>query len=328
MGTRPAEPKAHEQTDPIASIDLGSNTVRLLVASDAGGRIERHLVRQEATRLGQGLRPGGPLLPDAVRRTWKALEDFGKQLSSLGVERVLLGATMAVREAADGPDFMARIEKDLGFETLILSGSQEAALTAAGVMTGLDPVPDRAVIFDLGGRSTEFILTRKGLVEASESIDLGAVALFEAHLSSDPPTRVQVEACRSAAAGILSRGLSGFTAGAGRPLSLVGTAGTTTTLAAMAQRLTVYRPELIDNYRLSRVELGGLFEEMLSRTAAERALMPGLPRDRADIIAAGAAAVIEIMDLFEADKLIVSDAGLLEGIWLAAAGKRSIENGR
>jgi len=308
---------------PLAAIDLGSNTVRLLVASGQGAEFERLLLRQEVTRLGEALKPGEPFLPAAARRTWKVLEQYRAEAEALGAGKVVVGATMAVRQAADGSDFLARISLELGFETLLLSGAQEADLTAAGVMTGLKPVPDSALIFDLGGRSTEFILTKKGNALETYSLEIGAVALTETYLLSDPPLDGEVKACRAGVDNILRCGFSEWDDKAWRPDELVGTAGTTTTLAAMAQGLNVYRPELIDNYRLTREVLAGLFQRILALPTIERALIPGLPRDRADIIAAGAAGVLEIMDFFNTNSLIVSDAGLLEGIWLAAAGQRS-----
>ncbi|MBU2548331.1 MAG: Ppx/GppA family phosphatase [Proteobacteria bacterium] len=323
MSTRSAtfEP---EGSPSLASIDLGSNTVRLLVGRAEGGRISRRLVRQETTRLGQGLIPGARFRPEALARTWRVLEAFRDETAARGAERVLLGATMAVREAADGPDLLARVERELNFKTVMLTGDQEAALTAAGVLTVLDPVPERAVIFDLGGRSTEFVLVEKGCRARVKSLSLGAVALTEAHLTGDPPGPGEIDSCRRAAALTLAQDLIDFKERVARPFSLVGTAGTTTTLAAMDQALAVYRPELIDNYRLSRDGLAGLFERLAGMSVLERSRMPGLPADRADVIAGGAAAVLEIMDFFNMNELIVSDAGLLEGLWLAAAGREEI----
>ncbi len=308
---------------PVAAIDLGSNTVRLLVASAQGEGITRHLVRQETTRLGQALRPGDFFIPEARERTWRVLESFRESAAALGAGRILVGATMAVRQAADGLEFMDTIRRDLGCETLILSGTQEAEVSTAGVLTALKPIPERAVVFDLGGRSTEFALTAKGRIEGSVSLPLGALALSEAHLRTDPPAEAETAACREAAKAILVNGLSPLAEKAYGAV-LVGTAGTTTTLAAMAQGLKEYRPELIDNFRLDRAALSNLFERMGSLPAAERARLDGLPSDRADVILGGAAAVLEIMDFLKTERLIVSDAGLLEGIWLLASGLRSL----
>ena len=168
--------------DPVAAIDLGSNTVRLLVASPGDKGMVRHIARQEVARLGEALKPGADLLPAAVERTMTVLREYRADIESAGAGKVLLGATMAVREAADGRFFLDRIREELGFETLVLTGDMEAKLTAAGVGTVLDPVPETAVIFDLGGRSTEFVLSLQGLIPGPRSVwMLGAVALTEAH---------------------------------------------------------------------------------------------------------------------------------------------------
>ncbi len=323
-----AAPESSNVGFSVASIDLGSNTVRLLVAGTGPNGPSRRLLVQEATRLGEGLKPGAPLLPAAVDRTWAVLQRFHKHIASHGVRRTLTGATMAVREAANGPEFLERIRRELGFETLVLTGTQEAQLTAAGVLTCLKPAPEKAVIFDLGGRSTEFILAGQDLNGPSASLELGSVALTETFLTSDTPTSDQIRACRAEVSDRLIRGLGDLAAAAdetGGDIALVGTAGTTTTLAAMAQGMTEYRPELINNFALERTVLADMIKDMSALTSSERSRIPGLPKDRADIIVAGAVVVLEILDFFEKKHFIVSDAGLLEGLWLAAAGLRSIE---
>lgn len=307
---------------PVAAIDLGSNTVRLLVASADGEGITRHLIRQEVTRLGQSLQPGKPFLPAAVQRTWTVLEEYRREIAGWAADRVLVGATMAVREASDGPALLERIHRTMGFDTVILSGTQEADLTAAGVLTAVRPMPETALVFDLGGRSTEFIPVAVGRIQDPVSVAMGAVGLTERHLPSDPPSETEILSLRAAIASVLRDRLPDMRADHSEPVGLVGTAGTVTTLAAMAQGLNVYRPERINNYRLDRTTLSRLFDTMIGMTTGQRSSLPGLPADRADIIVAGAAVVLEIMDFYSANELIVSDAGLLEGIWLVAAGKR------
>ena len=310
-----------------ASIDLGSNTIRLLVASAGSGGLQRHYLRQTGTRLSERLQPGGRLYPAAVDRTWAVLEEFKAEALDHGAEHILVGATMAVREASDGEDFTRRVGSELGLRAVILSGVQEAELTAAGVLTGLSPEPNPAVIFDLGGRSTEFVLSRDGCFEAAVSLGLGAVGLTEAFFKTDPPVPAEIKSGRAEAARILDQGLNGFGGLPGRPIKgfeLVGTAGTTTTLAAMALEMSDYDPDRVNGFLLTRRTLEDLFSRMLARPVRSRAEMAGLPPERADIIPAGAAIVMEIMDYFAAPRLIVSDAGLLEGLWLAAAGLRSI----
>ena len=184
-------------------------------------------------------------------------------------------------------------------------------------------------MFDLGGRSTEFVLASGDQIMEAVSLEMGVVGLTELYLNYDPPGEDDIAACRRMVRDILERELAGWRRREvwADPMDLIGTAGTTTTLAAMAQKMTVYNREYIDNYRLERSVLERMFVGMLSIRKAERSEMPGLPPARADIIVAGAAVVLEIMDYIGANQLVVSDAGLLEGIWLAAAGLRSFEDG-
>lgn len=310
-------------TEPIAAIDLGSNTLRLLVGVLRQGRMDRLLQRQVVTRLGEGLSSGCPLSRQAAERTRLALEKLAGEIRGLGVRRTLLGATMAVRQASDGADFLQDISEQFGFETRILSGSDEARLTAAGVLGVLEPPPQSGAIFDLGGRSTEFIALHEGRPGQAVSLELGGVAMTEAFLHSDPPLPAEIKELREFAARRFREALNNWNH-LKKEEVLVGTAGTTTTLAAMAQGLTHYRRELIDNFLLSREALEGMLETMCALTTRQRARrMPGLPEDRADIIAAGTILVVEIINFFNKNRLTVSDAGLLEGLWLTAAGFRS-----
>jgi exopolyphosphatase/guanosine-5'-triphosphate,3'-diphosphate pyrophosphatase len=306
-----------------AAIDLGSNTVRLLVAVLKPQGLQRLHAAQETTRLAEGLIPGRPLAAPAVDRTLAALDRYRGIIAGYGAENSLLGATMAARLASDGPAFLHRIQREFGFETHLLTGPEEARTTAAGVLTVLAPLPDRAVIFDLGGRSTEFVQTRGMAMNTAVSLALGSVGLTESFLRHDPPTPEEMAALRQDIRRRLDEDLPpSFSPGP----ALVGTAGTVTTLAAMLLSLTEYDPDRINNYRASRGSLEALFKELQTLPLAGRKRMPGLPEDRADIIVAGAAVVLEVLDWFSAQQLVVSDAGLLEGIWLAAAGQRSIDH--
>ncbi|MBW2622011.1 MAG: hypothetical protein JRD68_03830, partial [Deltaproteobacteria bacterium] len=248
------------------------------------------------------------------------LHSYRETALAQGAVSILAGATGAVRDAADGPEFAARVKRDLGIEVRILSGREEANLTVAGVMTALSPIPGQGLIFDLGGRSLEFTETKKTEIRQCVSLDLGAVALTEAFFVSDPPEESEIQALRSEVRRALSLGLKSFSDKSGdRPV--IGTAGTITTLAAMALKLTAYEPEAVNNFPLKRDILEGLFHHMAGMTAVERAGLTGLPEKRADIIVAGTLAILEIMNFFNINQIITSDAGLLEGLWLAAAKK-------
>ena len=314
---------------PVAAIDLGSNTVRLLAAAPVSARPERLLYRQETTRLGRSLEPGRPLQPEAAAATRKVLRKYCALARSAGAERILVGATMAVRESSNGREFLEQTACELGVEAVVLSGRGEAELSAAGVLAGLDSVPPNAVIFDLGGRSTEFILSSGGRAEAVFSLEIGAVSLTEAYLGQDPPKPEEIGGLRAAVDVMIARGLPPRALDLVKQsdAALIGTAGTVTTLAAMMLELNEYRPELINNFLMNREALGELFGRLIKLTLEERSETPGLSADREDIIIAGAVVVLAVMDYFQTDRLIVSDAGLLEGLWLAAAGLKELTEG-
>ena len=307
---------------PAAAIDLGSNTIRLLVAAAQEGAPHALLLRQETTRLGEGLEPGRCFKPQALERAWRVLEDFRAAAKALGVASILVGATGAVREAADGEALLARIELDLGLRTRLLSGVEEAALAAAGVLAILKPPGGAFLLFDLGGRSTEFALVAQGEVRRAVSLELGAVALTERFFRQDPPSAEAVRTLRAEVARVLAAGLpAGFAMGKTGPL--IGTAGTATTCAAVLQGLEPYDPERINGFAITREALQALFDRLVRLPMSERARIPGLPPDRADILPAGAGVILEILEYFKETCLLVSDAGLLEGLWLVAAGVRS-----
>jgi exopolyphosphatase/guanosine-5'-triphosphate,3'-diphosphate pyrophosphatase len=302
---------------PIAALDLGSNTFRLMLAEENGPGVWAHKrVFQELPRLAEGLTPGGSLNPAALNRSWAVLEQFAAEVRASGARRVLAGATMAARLAADGPAFLAEAARRYGWETRLLSGEEEARLTAIGVLTSLSPCPPEALVFDIGGRSTEFIAISGGLRGRCLSLDLGVVGLAEAHLEA-PARAGQLAAVTETVRTVLAG--ADFSFVPTEPL-LVGTAGTVTTMAAILLGLKAYDPDRINNARLARPALAGLLAEMAPLSEAGRVAAYGLHPRRADALPAGLILVMEIMDHFRRTELLVSDNGLLEGLWLAAAG--------
>lgn len=300
----------------IAALDLGSNTFRLMLA-EAGQVWADKKVFQHIPRLSEHLTPGGHFAPEALARAWEALDDFDRRIRTAGAATALAGATMAARLAADGPDFLAAIRKRYGWEAAILSGDDEARLTATGVLTGLSPRPDHSLIFDIGGRSTEFVSARGGELIRSRSLALGVVALTEDFLS-DPVSPTQLTQVAEAAQAALRA--ADFSDLAGDDFTLVGTAGTVTTMAALLLNLKEYNPDLVNNARLQRAAVAGLLSSLASQTVAERVKIYGLHPRRADAIVPGLALALEIMAFFGQQDMVVSDNGLLEGVWLKAAG--------
>ena len=303
---------------PIAALDLGSNTFRLMLAEESGPHFwANKRVFQELPRLAEGLATGGPLAPAALDRAWTALDNFAFEVRNSGAKRVLAGATMAARLAADGADFLAETARRYAWETRLLTGEEEARLTAAGVLTGLAPCPPVALIFDIGGRSTEFIAVSGGVIGRSLSLDLGVVGLTEAHLEAPARPSQLAAVAKTIRAALSSADLGFVPAGS----VLVGTAGTVTTLAAILLGLSDYDPDRINNARLTRPSLDALLAEVAPLSEARRIADYGLHPRRADALPAGLALVLEIMDHFRQTEFTVSDNGLLEGLWLAAANR-------
>jgi exopolyphosphatase/guanosine-5'-triphosphate,3'-diphosphate pyrophosphatase len=211
---------------------------------------------------------------------------------------------------------MAAMQKRFGWERSILTGQEEARLTAAGVLTGLAPLPEEALIFDIGGRSTEFVAARGGRIEKSRSLAMGVVELTERFLS-DPVRPEELEALGASVRKTLND--ADFSDTGPAPV-LVGSAGTVTTVAALLLNLKEYRPELVNNARLEKAAVSKLLAALAAETTAARVEKYGLHPRRADAIVAGLVLVLEILEKFSQTFLLASDNGLLEALWLKAAG--------
>ncbi|MFH1058319.1 MAG: Ppx/GppA family phosphatase [Pseudomonadota bacterium] len=293
-----------------AALDLGSNTLRLLVAEVDHGAW-RALTRGLATpRLGRGLKPGGSLDPEAKALAARHAAEFVSQARDLGAQRVALAATQACRKAADGAAFVARLAADLGLDRArVISGPDEARLSRLGVLSRLTGPIAGALLADVGGGSTELIDLGDGNAPAL-SLELGAVSLAEAHLHTDPPAAGELAALEAAVAKALA-GLNGR-----RTARLVASAGTAATLASLVLELASYEPEAINNLRVGREQLHGQLRRLAALPLDARRRTPGLEPERADIIPAGLAILAGLLAVLQLDALTVMDAGLLEGILL------------
>lgn len=308
---------------PVASLDLGTNTFRLLIAECISrDSISPLLTKRAITRLGEGFPQGGLIQPSAINRSMAVLYDFARIIDHYHVENVSAVATSVVREAPNGEAFIEQIYKKTGLPVRTLSGVEEARLTLKGVLSAVAEKTPHALVFDIGGGSTEFILTEETRPLAIESTDLGVVFLEETHPTSDPPTTRELTRLTTTIREQLS--LIDFhdalppvlAQGDPASYSLIGTAGTVTTLAAIDQKMELYDPRTINNYRLSREALLAIYQRLTTLTAFQRTAIPGLEKGREALIIPGTAIVLEIMDRFGYNHLTVSDAGLLEGILL------------
>lgn len=308
---------------PAASLDLGTNTFRLLIAEGISrNRVSPLFKKRAVTRLGEGFPRGGRIQPAAIERSMAALYDFASIIDHYQVKHVFAVATSVVREAVNGAAFIQQVYDRTGIPVRTLNGSEEARLTLKGVLSTVEHQSKYAAVFDIGGGSTEFMVTEGNRLLKTESIPLGVVFLAETLPTSDPPTARELSRLRtSIRKELLLNDLhgalpAGVTAGDEGLLTLIGTAGTVTTLAAIDQKMEVYDPQTIDNHRLSRKTIEIIYQHLTALTAAERTRLPGLEEGREVVIISGTAIVLEIMDCFRRSHLTVSDAGLLEGVLL------------
>ncbi len=302
----------------LATIDLGTNTVRLLVVDvSPTGRWNSIVQDQRVTRLGEGLTASGRLGEAPMARTAGVVIEYARRATGAGASAVRIVATSAVREAANGGDFAAAVERATGHAVEIVSGEDEARLTIHGIVAGLGVSHEMLLAFDIGGGSTEYILARADRVETAVSLRLGVVPLAERHPF---PARVDVERYRAMESEIRGR-LRGElpvalqTSGARH---LVGTAGTATTLAALDLGLTTYDGTRVQGHRLSRRAIETQRDRLCALTQDERAALPCLEPGRADLIVPGVAIVLASLDVTRTDAVVVSDWGLREGIMAEA----------
>jgi exopolyphosphatase/guanosine-5'-triphosphate,3'-diphosphate pyrophosphatase len=308
----------------LAAIDMGTNSTRLLVADSdgagAGGAlstVERHM---HITRLGQGVDATKRLHPDAVARTLAVLRKYRDVMDSTGVEGVRATATSAARDCANRDDLLGPAAEILGATVETLSGEEEGRLTFLGATTGLD-APGPHLVVDIGGGSTEFSVGTgspagdRGApdVVGVMSIDVGCVRLTEAWLHSDPPAPEELSQAISVVQAYLDD-VDRDLPTAGQARTLIGTAGTVTTVAAVEIGLAEYDPEVLHHFRLTREAAEDVFRTLATEPAAARRHNPGLEAARVDVIVGGAAVLVSVMRHWAFDEMIVSEADILDGL--------------
>ena len=300
----------------FASIDIGSNTVRLLVmeAGDAGSFKEVDSERV-ICRLGEGINSEKRLLPHRMDLTLEVLQRFRNQCRKYGDIPIRVVATSAVREASNREDFIHLARERAGLDVEVISWEEEARLTVEGVFWKL-PSSGKTLIFDIGGGSTEFIFSQDKQVLASAGTSLGVVRLTEQFISQHPVDAREYQNLKNHIREQLDRVI--FRLGEPSPEKLIGTAGTVTTLAAMDRKLFPYDPEKIHGLDLPLDNIQRLFEDLKSKSLEQRLEIPSLERGREDLVIAGTALVLEIMKAFYCSHLTVSEYSLREGILLQA----------
>lgn len=308
----------------LATIDLGTNSVRLLVADTAAAAGWRSVEEaQRVTRLGEGQAATGTLGPAPMARTAATVVEYVRRALALGATRVRITATSAVREAANRAEFVALIEAATGTTLEVLSGEDEARLTLLGARSGLPDLVGRFVLFDIGGGSTEFVVADGDRLERALSLRLGVVSLAERHVDAGPLVPARWAAIRAEVAAVLEPAVPAAL-GAVNASHLIGTAGTVTTLAALDLGLAAYDASRVQGHVLRRGAVERLLTRLGGLTLAERAALPGLEPGRADVLIPGIAICLATMERLEFEALTVSDRSLREGILceiLAARGR-------
>lgn len=305
----------------LATIDLGTNTVRLLVADTAGsGSWTGVHEEQRVTRLGEGIAARGALGAVPMTRTAAVVAEYVARARAMGASRVRVVATSAVREATNGRAFVVALERATGERVDVVSGEDEAQLTVRGVLRSLGHAPRALVIFDIGGGSAEYTLVRDGAIVSTVSLRLGVVPLAERYPFPEAVDRERYAAMAAEIGAQLRRELPAEIL-RGSERTLVGTAGTVTTLAALDLGLATYEAARVQGHRLRRAAIAAQRDRLAALTVVERAALPCLEPGRADLIVPGVAIVEETMTLFGVDALGVSDAGLREGLMADAVAR-------
>jgi exopolyphosphatase/guanosine-5'-triphosphate,3'-diphosphate pyrophosphatase len=301
----------------LAAIDVGTNTIRLLIGEPDGRGGYRPVVgAQEITRLGQGLLPDRTLQPEPMRRSLEVLARFRRLCADQGVAAIAAGGTSALREARNRDEFLSRARREADLEIALISGEEEARLTLLGIRAALNPPPHSMLMLDIGGGSTELLLADGPRILGLVSTGLGAVKLTETYLTGDPPTPAQLDAAGRATDERLARvRRAELPAWAGSP-AFVGTAGTITTLAAVDLALDVYDPARVNGHRLTRERVAGLLTDLARMPLSRRRQVRGLEPARADIIVAGTLICLSALRTLAFPALTVSDGGLREGMLL------------
>ncbi|MFF3835146.1 exopolyphosphatase [Streptomyces sp. NPDC002458] len=310
----------------VAAIDCGTNSIRLLVADvdPATGGFTELDRRMEIVRLGQGVDRTGRLAPEAIGRTLDACRAYAASIEELGAERIRFVATSASRDAENSDTFVRGVLDILGVEPEVVTGDQEAQLSFDGAtkeLVGADHLEKPYLVVDIGGGSTEFVVG-DDRVRAARSVDIGCVRLTERHLVVDgavvdPPTPEAIAAVRADIAAALD--LAEESVPIASAATLVGLAGTVTTIAAMALGLEEYDSEAIHHSRVSVERVRQITERLLSSTHEERAAIPAMHPGRVDVIPSGALVLLALMERTGAREVVVSEHDILDGIaWSVA----------
>jgi len=297
----------------VAAVDCGTNTIKLLVGSFGDDGLRVAVRESRMVRLGQGVDRTGRLAEEALARAFAAVEEYAAIVRDHGVptERVRFCATSATRDAANGAVFTDGVRARLGVTPEVLSGDEEAALAFAGAMRGLPDTPEGPVlVVDVGGGSTEVVLGDRDGVRSARSMDVGSVRLHERHVRHDPPTPDEI----AAVARDVDAALDGCAVPFEQAATLVGIAGTCTTLGAAVLDLPAYLPDAIHGSVHDVADVRSTIDRVVAMTVDQRRALPYLHPGRADVIDAGFVVVERVLARTHLATLTVSEADILGGV--------------
>ena len=307
----------------FAAVDVGTNTFRLLIAGVCYDRRKKNYTLKNifseriVTRLGSGISRNGILSEEAITTSIAALVRFSNILSTYQVHKISAVATSALREARNRDEFVRRTKAEAGLSIKIISGKQEAKTTASGMLMDI-PVPEAALMADIGGGSTELIFSRRGKPLFVDSLGLGVVYLAGKYMRHDPPLKedlTRMERYISRKIGELEKHYLRFIPyDAGGKTVFIGTAGTVTTLAAVSHKLRDFEHGRIHNTRLTLKKVKDIFSFIAPASSRERAGLIPFEPSRLDIIVPGTLILIKLMEFFSFREIIVSNYGLREGV--------------
>jgi exopolyphosphatase/guanosine-5'-triphosphate,3'-diphosphate pyrophosphatase len=301
-------------------VDIGTNSTRLLIADvdRESGSLEELSRRSRVTRLGDGVDSNGSLSQAAIARVFATLDDYRAEIDAQRCEANLAVLTSAVRDAANGGEFAARVRDDYGLDARVLSGDEEARLTFLGAMSGRPAAEEPTVVIDIGGGSTEFVVGRGHEAGFHVSLPVGVVRMSERHIHSDPPDPAELQALSQEVREILVRGLPAHERDA--VMQGIAVAGTATSAASIDQELDPYDPARVHGYvlMLGTVEL--LLARLADMTESQRREVVGLDPSRAPTIVAGMIVLSEAIRAFDLEQVEVSDHDILHGGALRLAG--------
>lgn len=298
-----------------AAIDIGTNSVLLVIAAAGPHGALPLLQRATITRLGEGVDQTRRLAPAAVERNLQCLRAYAEDLRQHGSPRLDVVGTSALRDAQGAGEFLDEAERILGVRPRVIAGDEEARLTFRGALSGLS-LSGKLLVFDVGGGSTELIVgdAVSKTTGARVSLDIGSVRLTERHVKSDPPTAAELAAIEADIARELAAAAPLSSLQSDEPLTLVGVAGALTTLKAIELSLAPYDGARVHGAALTLSAVEALCTKLATLPLAERKLLPGLEPKRADVIVAGALIVRDLMRRVGASQTIVSDRGVRFGL--------------